>query len=74
MNARNPQQTSEGAIDIELDHPIFGWIPFTASPDDPHGAELYAQAVAGNFGPVAEYVPPEPEVLPKPSTPDQEQQ
>jgi hypothetical protein len=61
MNARNPQQTADGAIDIELDHPIYGWIPFTASPNDPHGADLYAQALAGNFGPVAEYVaPPEP--------------
>jgi hypothetical protein len=74
MNAHNPRHNSVGTIDLELEHPIFGWIPFTASPDDPHGAELYAQAILGAFGPVAQYVPPEPEVLPEPSTSDQEQQ
>lgn len=55
MNARNPQHNQVGTIDLEIDHPAFGWIPFTASPDDvePHGRELYARAVAGEFGPVA---------------------
>ena len=70
MNARNPQQTAEGAIDIELNHPIFGWIPFTASSDDLHGADLYAQALAGNFGSVTQYIPPEPEVSVEPSEPE----
>jgi hypothetical protein len=68
MNARNPQQTAEVAIDIELDHPIYGWIPFTASPDDPHGADLYVQAFDGAFGPVAEYVA-SPEPVPVPVQP-----
>lgn len=33
-------------------------IPFTASPTDgePYGRELYQRAVAGEFGPVADYV------------------
>lgn len=57
MSARKPQQNADSTIDIELDHPTYGWMPFTASPNDPHGADLYAQAVAGDFGPVAEYVP-----------------
>ena len=69
MNALNPQQTAEGSIDLELNHPIYGWIPFTASPHDPHGVELYVQAVNGLFGPVAEYIPPEqPEIILEQST------
>lgn len=33
-------------------------ITFTASPNDPepHGRELYARAVAGDFGPVSPYI------------------
>jgi hypothetical protein len=40
------------AIDEEL--------PFTASPDDveEHGRAIFAAAQAGEYGPVAEYVPP----------------
>lgn len=35
-------------------------VPFAASPDDPeeHGRELFYLANAGEFGPVAAYVPP----------------
>jgi hypothetical protein len=60
MQARNPKRTASVSIDLEIDHPQYGWIPFTASPDDvePMGRELYEQAVAGDFGPVAEYVAP----------------
>ena len=37
-------------------------LPFTASPTDTeaHGRALFAAAVAGEFGPVAEYVAPSP--------------
>ena len=70
MNARNPKQNAVGSIDLEIDHPVYGWIPFTASPDDAEGAELYAKAVTGEFGPIAPYVePPTPEPVP----PTQEQ-
>jgi hypothetical protein len=47
------------AIDEEL--------PFTASPSDTeaHGRTIFAAALNGDFGPVADYVaPPEPEPLP----------
>jgi hypothetical protein len=68
IQVRNPQYNAAGTIDMEMEHPKFGWIPFTASPDDSeqHGRELYAQAMAGDFGPVAEYVapPPAPPVIP----------
>jgi len=49
-------------------------IPFTASPDDSesHGRALYADAVAGRFGPVSPYVPADVVVtVPKSVTPRQ---
>ena len=35
-------------------------LPFTASPDDceEHGRAIFAAAAAGEYGPVAEYLPP----------------
>ena len=37
-------------------------LPFTASPTDTeaHGRAIFAAAVAGDFGPIAAYVPPPP--------------
>lgn len=59
---RNPRAANANAtmIDLEIDHPVFGTIEFTASPTDvePRGRELFARATAGDFGPVADYVPP----------------
>jgi len=68
MQARNPKANSAGSIDLEIEHPTLGWIPFTASPDDtePHGRDLYARAVAGTLGPIAPYVPPPPAPAPVP--------
>lgn len=59
MEFRNPQYTKDGRVDIELNHPDYGWIPFTADPNDVelHGRELFAAAVA--VGP-APYEPPAP--------------
>ena len=68
LQVRNPQYNSVGTVDLEINHPQFGWVPFTAAPDDTetYGRELYAQAVAGDFGPVAAYVaPPAPPAPPK---------
>jgi len=47
-------------VGMEIEHPIYGWIPFAASPDDveAHGRDLYARAIAGEFGVVAPYVKP----------------
>ncbi|APL99502.1 tail fiber protein [Aquamicrobium phage P14] len=52
-------------IDLEVNHPDFGWVPFTASPDDSeeHGRAIYAAAVAGEFGPVAPYDGPSSEEI-----------
>ena len=57
MTIRNPRHAAGGRIDVEYEHPKFGWIPFTASPDDvePLGRELYAAAVAaGGIAPLPE--------------------
>jgi hypothetical protein len=56
---RNPTYNGIGTIDVEINHPQLGWIPFTASPDDvtEYGPAIYAQAIQGD---VAPYVPPEP--------------
>jgi hypothetical protein len=37
IEIRNPQHASGGSIDCEINHPDFGWIPFTATADDPYG-------------------------------------
>lgn len=44
--------------DVKFDE-IPEYVPFTASPDDPmdYGRELYAQLQAGQWGPIAPYVP-----------------
>jgi len=55
---RNPRYTAAGSIDCEILHPTLGWIPFTATPDDPEDqgrlifASLKDQATT--------YLPPPP--------------
>ena len=58
MEFRNAVYNRHGTIDCDVNHPKFGWIAFTASPDDPEdvGKAIYAAAAKGNVG---EYVPPE---------------
>lgn len=58
---RNAQYDAGGTITADIFHPVFGWIPFTASPNDveAHGRALFTHISA--VGPVAAYVaPPEP--------------
>lgn len=45
---------------MEINHPVYEWIPFTASPDDSEllGRELYASAMAGELGVISPYVAP----------------
>ncbi len=54
---QNPAHT---AILLTVDFEGLGPIPFSATPDDTeaHGRDLYARALAGEFGPVAECVAP----------------
>lgn len=46
MNYRNATYNARGTIDCEIEHPDYGWIPFTASPDDvePLGKEIFDKA------------------------------
>ena len=64
---RNPKYNQFGTIDCETNHPVYGWVPFTASPDDPEpsGRELYAAIIASGE-PIEAYValPPQPYLLP----------
>jgi len=45
MKTRNAIFIADGRINCEIDHPVHGWIPFTASPDDPEksGRDLFAE-------------------------------
>jgi len=53
----NAQQT---LINCQIEHQEYGWIPFTASEDDPeqHGRDIFAALIAGDHGPIAPFVPP----------------
>lgn len=58
MEFRNPHYNRQGSIDCEVNHPRFGWIPFTAShgDPDPSSAGIYAAIMEGE-GPIAPYEP-----------------
>lgn len=45
-----------GTIDLDVLHPAYGWIPFTASPNDPEamGRAIYAEAIKGKVAPFIE--------------------
>lgn len=59
---RNPVFTASGRIDCEIDHPAYGWIPFTVAADDA-GAEFDVAALDAAIraaGGIAAYTPPDP--------------
>lgn len=60
MRMRNAKwvDAAHTAVDVEIEHPQFGWIPFSAMPGDPAGAEVLAAINAGAAGAVAPYVAP----------------
>jgi len=58
MEYRNALWTLDERIDCEIKHPIYGWIPFTADPDDTGAqfnvAEMFAEMVkSGNVSATA---------------------
>lgn len=59
MEIRNPKYSApDGSmIDLEINHPDFGWIVFTASADDSeaHGRDLHRASLNGDFGEIAPY-------------------
>jgi hypothetical protein len=61
---RNPRwNAGNEAIDCEIEHPTYGWIPFTASPHDvePHGRAIFdaAKSAAAPYEPPAGPTPEE---------------
>ena len=68
MEIRNAIYNAFGTIDCEINHPTFGWIPFTASPDDVEefGREIHARITLGEAGEIAPYVAPPPQPTPVP--------
>lgn len=58
MKIRKPRYNKNGSIDVELDHPRFGWVPFTASSDDVenHGRLIYEDCISGAYGEIEEYI------------------
>ena len=56
-----PDENGVQTIDLIATHPVFGEIPFTASPNDPEprGQAIYQNAKNGMYGEVEPYVEPE---------------
>jgi hypothetical protein len=60
MNFRNPVLNQFGTIDCEIEHPKWGWVPFTCDPTDT-GAEFNTAALFAEMQPhAAPYVEPPP--------------
>lgn len=38
MNYRNAKRNENNSIDCEINHPIYGWVPFTCDPRDTESA------------------------------------
>lgn len=65
QSAHSPVYSSEDNSTIALKVKFLefdGELPFGASPKDdmPYGVELYQRALTGEFGAIAEFVPPPP--------------
>jgi len=62
---KNPKYNADGTIDVDVNHPVHGWIPFTASPNDSesHGLLIYQAALSGAYGEVAPYVKSDAEFI-----------
>lgn len=65
IDVRNAKYIDENHIrlDCEVHHPEFGWIPFTADPEDPEefGRLVHAEAIKGDVQPYTPPSPPTPE-------------
>ena len=60
MNYRNAKYIDDTRIDCEIEHPEFGWIPYTLDPADTDTTIDNNDLLAGmaSAGDVAAYVPP----------------
>ena len=63
MNYQSPKLLENGWIECEIEHPEYGWIPFTCDPNDT-GALFDTAALFAEMQPhAAPYVPPTQEEL-----------
>lgn len=65
MEYRNAIELASGGFDVELNHPVHGWIPYAVTTDDPDNSdvdsiELHALISAGDY---EAYVAPTAEEL-----------
>jgi len=63
MDYRNAKHISGGRIDCELNHPSYGWIPYTLDPADTDTTvdnDALLLAIDGN---AVAYIPPTPEEI-----------
>jgi len=61
MEYRNAKFVSEMAIDCEINHPIYGWIPYTLNPEDTDNTVDNVALRASMGSDIAEYIPLTPE-------------
>lgn len=62
MDYRNPVYTVDGRITCEIDHPHYGWIPFTADGNDVEALGVLVFDLITEQGDAAQYVPELPQV------------
>lgn len=62
MQARNPKYNGYGTVDCEIWTEKYGWVPFTANPNDSSEEcrKIYAECANGKCGKIAKYTPPPP--------------
>lgn len=57
---RNPVWVSDDMIEVEWNHPVFGWVPFAAvdtglpqwAGEPEYMAEIWEGLILGDFGPI----------------------
>lgn len=54
MEINKPVKINENVINVDINHPVLGWITFSASKDDceSYGVDIYNRAKLGEFGEV----------------------
>lgn len=61
MQWRNAKAINEfGWIDCEIDHPLYGWIPYTIDPNDAEGTIDNSQLINSIGDKFEPYIPPPP--------------
>lgn len=65
MNIRNAKHTAGDTITLEYEHPVHGWVPYTASETDTErlSRDLFALAAAGEVADADPVVTPVPQAV-----------